>query len=134
MRRNTKLLNKTASHISKAPSSYQQSTFYRPSSNSPCGAAACLAGEIIICSEPTVRDGVAKLRSILDTYRNSFDDNVDDPMEVAAKLAGLTAVEAESLFDAVVDGWPSPYREEFEVDEAKAASRLLRYLAKGGKV
>lgn len=134
MKRNSDLLNKTARHIAKVPSSYQQITFYRPNASTPCGAVACLAGEIIICSERTVQEGVAKLRHVINAYRDSWDDTVDDPQTVAARLAGFTDEEADYLFDATVDTWPSPFREEFAANEAKAAAGLLRYLAKGGKV
>lgn len=52
MKRNKKLLLKTAERIEKIPQSYNQLYFRSQSSKSPCGVEACLAGEIIMASMP----------------------------------------------------------------------------------
>ena len=133
VKRNRRLLLKTAKRIETVPESYDQANWCQPTDRAPCGTAACLAGELIICSAPTVEEGVKLLR---DRYQLP---DFPGTSEMAANLAGLTEVETNKLFPGDVGDWPDPYRTRYvaaetQQERAKAAAELLRYLADGGEV
>lgn len=127
MKRNKKLLLKTAQRIEDVPESYDQRTFVANSEKSPCGTVSCLAGEIIIASERSVKKGVEKLW------------NTRGPANLAGELAGFDSYESFALFGSSAAGWPAPfadkwYKAKTQRTKAKAAAALLRYLADGGEV
>lgn len=133
VKRNRRLLLKTAKRIETVPESYDQANWYRRTDESPCGTVACLAGELIICSAPTVEEGVKLLR---DRYHLP---DFPGTSEYAANLAGLTEIEADKLFCEDVNDWPDPFVERYvsaetQRERASAAADLLRYLADGGEV
>lgn len=133
MKRNRRLLLKTAKWIEEIPESYDQKVWEKDSDESPCGTAACLAGELIICSERSVVKGIKKLRS------GHFLPNFISTPAMANKLAGLTTDEGYALFAEDVDKWPAQFRSRYraaktQLGRAKAAAALLRYLADGGEV
>lgn len=129
VKRNRRLLLKTAKRIEKFPASYDQRDWGRESNQSPCGAVACLAGEIVICSERSVSKGVEKMFAAL-----RGPEHVSD---MAARLAGLEDLSQFDLFYSP-DDWPNGIGKGFEgksrKGKAKAAADLLRYLADGGEV
>ena len=133
MKRNRRLLLKTAERIETIPESYDQNEWAARSRKSPCGTVACLAGEIIICSERRVEDGIKKLFMALeDQGQHGF---VDD---VAGDLAGFDYSEIYDLFYEA-GTWPEPflsryYKAKTQRGRANAAAALLRYLADGGEV
>jgi len=129
MKRNKRLLLKTAKRIEEVPESYNQFIWGGDDDSSPCGTVACLAGEIVICSEPTIKRGLAKLYKTMRTA-----EYVDGTAE---RLAGLTHAEGTRLFYNPTC-WPNRIGVRFgskgEKKRAEAAAALLRYLADGGKV
>jgi len=129
MKRNRKLLLKTARRITKVPESYNQHEWVMDSDRSPCGTVACLAGEIIICSEPTVKKGVERLKDI---YHGEGSVATE-----AIELTGLDEDDEDALFYSPKT-WPNGIGKRFarktKVEKAKAAAELLRYLADGGEV
>ena len=137
MKRNKRLLLKAAKRIEDIPESYDQSRFARPSDEAPCGTAGCLAGEIIIVSERSVKKGVQKLNLIMEHWEQSGRNATlaDWPGTVAGELAGLSYEEQERLFISTTGGdWPTRFRRKSAQGRAKTAPQLLRYLADGGKV
>lgn len=127
MKRNKRLLLKTAKRIEEIPESYDQGTFVSSSDKSPCGVVSCLAGEIIIASERSSKKGAERLWNTL------------WPAETAAELAGLAHYERRCLFGATATNWPEPYATKWfkaktQRAKAKVAAALLRYLADGGEV
>src|SRR5690242_6818683 len=125
MKRNKRLLLKIAERIENIPQSYDQNTWRDRDSRSPCGAVACLAGEIVICSERTIEKGLVKLFEIGSVW------------SAAQDLAGLTDSEANNLFLDVED-WPSQFSRRYlgaktQRGRANVAAALLRYLAAGGE-
>lgn len=136
-KRNRELLLKTAAHIEEVPESYAQYTFYSESDKAPCGTRACLAGEIVICSAPTIEKGVKKLKAQIQRAMDSSE--YIKTGESAARLAGFGVEEARALFAADAVMWPRRFRNLYynaksERGRAKAAAALLRYLADGGEV
>lgn len=130
MKRNKRLLMKTAKRIETIPQSYDQTAFCDKSDNGPCGTTACLAGEMIICSERSVIKGIQKLVDLNDLRMVP---------NVAERLAGLTSQEADCLFDGGAREWPASFRNRYDRAKtqrgrANAAAALLRYVADGGKV
>jgi hypothetical protein len=125
MKRNRRLLLKTAKRIEEVPESYNQCEWVAESSSSPCGTVACLAGEIVICSERTVKKGIEKLYNTFSVAGK------------AREAAGLGYGESERLFYSPKD-WPNGigknFRRKSKTEKAKAAATLLRYLADGGEV
>lgn len=131
MKRNKRLLLKAAKRIEEIPQSYDQKTFARVEAAAPCGTAGCLAGEIIICSERSVKKGVEKLNKVVRDW-NSGDVW---PGEVAGKLVGLNDMEQTNLFASEKgSNWPVRFRRNSVKGRAKTAPQLLRYLADGGKL
>lgn len=130
MKRNRKLLLKTAKRIKEVPESYNQGEWVADDDRSPCGTVACLAGEIVICSERSVKAGIEKLNLI------HFESN-DSVADVAVELAGLEEEDADVLFYSPKT-WPNRIGKGFgkknKVAKAHAAAELLRYLADGGEV
>jgi hypothetical protein len=126
MKRNRRLLLKTAKRIEEIPKSYNQDTWCELDDEAPCGTVACLAGEIIICSERKTQDGIDKL------HRTSS-------VGVAARnLAGLNFWEGHALFYSP-SSWPESFSDRYfraksQRGRANAAADLLRYLADGGRV
>lgn len=133
MKRNKRLLLKAAKRIESIPESYDQSHFAENSEKSRCGTTCCLAGEIIIASEPSTAKGVKKLRAIVtDWFHGS---NEVWPGDVAGEIAGLTSDEREKLFANVNgDSWPEKFQRKSKRGLATAAPKLLRYLADGGEI
>lgn len=126
MKRNKRLLLKTAKRIEDIPQSYSQRDWFRESKASPCGTAGCLAGEIIICSEPTVSKGIKKLKMAAQR---------DKVSELAASLVGFDIIERHNLFHtASARSWPDKFWRMFRLKQSTAAVALLRYLADGGEV
>lgn len=129
VKRNRRLLLKTAKRIEEFPASYDQGDWGRESNRSPCGAVACLAGEIVICSERTVKRGIELLYKIM----NSRGDSVAD---AAIRLSRLDYNDDGLFYDP--KHWPAGIGKGFylksQTGKAKAAAELLRYLAAGGEV
>jgi hypothetical protein len=94
-RLNIELFKKIRDRIAAIPAAYDQSIYFRPDDNAPCGTAACLAGEAIICSAPSVEAGVEALR---------YHDSREGVPEVAADLLGLPPAQWG-------DGFPEQYNE-----------------------
>jgi hypothetical protein len=143
-RLNIKLLKKVRKRIATKPESYHQGNWIQPSKVAPCGYAACLAGETIICAAPSVREGIAELNELI-RDRDTADRKISDR---AAKLLGLKGSwasycftdnpkdGAETLiFDSGARFWPSDLREQFlDGEEADAAIGLLDRIIATGEV
>lgn len=140
---NIGLFKKIRERIATIPASYDQSDWVTTSNSAPCGAAACLAGEAIICAAPTVQEGLKELRRL----NKRKDRNAVIPAR-AAKLLGLEGswgdyCETQNqqqgretlIFDADARFWPSDLREQFQDgEEADAAVELLDKIIETGKV
>lgn len=133
MERNKELLLKAADRIEKFPLSYSQMTFCRQvdvTEDTPCGTVACLAGEIVIASYDDIVEGA---RSLIMNSGIAIADS-------ARRLAGFTHHEASDLFGMTGVLWPEPFRTRYfsasydQVEQAKVAADMLRYLADGGEV
>lgn len=134
---NKRLLRKVRNRIAKIPESYDQNHFWLDSSNAPCGTVACLAGETIIVSRPTVKQGLQSLRRLTNSV---FCVTADHPVaRRAASLLGVSDAEAVAMFDGDGERWPQPYRAQFEraggpQTRAKVAVAYLDECLKRGKV
>ena len=129
MKRNRRLLLKTAKRIEEVPESYNQAVWADKDYKSPCGTVACLAGEMIICSERSLRKG-------LDLLWDAND--IGQVPDTAQRMAGLTDDEASDLFYST-NWWPTRFHNRYERastqrGRAKVAAALLRYLADGGQL
>ena len=130
VKRNKRLLLKTAKRIEKVPESYHQGWWATKDPSAPCGTTACIAGETLICSERKVSDGLNKL------WRSLHNFTVSDQAE---NLLGLTDYESGIVFDGTASRWPQPFHKQYhqaktQRGQANAAAALLRYLADGGKL
>lgn len=140
---NIELFKKIRERIATIPESYDQSDWIQSSVKSPCGAAACLAGEAIICAAPTVEQGVGELKQL----SKQEDRNAAVP-DRAAELLGLqgswelyceTEDEGDGgealIFDPNARFWPEDLREQFrDGEEADAALGLLDRIIATGEV
>lgn len=145
-RLNIELFKKVRDRIAAVPESYDQSTYRRADRRAPCGTAACLAGEAIICDAPTVEDGVAELREY---------DDVDFVAERAAELLGLPQPDwgkhsetgdgynvTARLFACHEDYevfWPEPFASQFAEagttsERSRVAVAYLDHIIATGKV
>lgn len=135
---NKRLLRKVRNRIAKIPESYAQNVFYKPSGESPCGTAACIAGETIIVAAGSVSEGIKQLRRL----SKRFDEGLawDHPAaKKAQKLLGLSWAESDCIFSGDAGSWPEPYRSRFQraarpATQAKAAVAYLDECLKRGKV
>lgn len=135
-RLNIELFRKIRDRIQAIPESYNQQVWMTGSTEAPCGTAACIAGEAIICAAPSVEQGVKDLR------RHIADDNAP---ETAADLLGLEGDwynedEGEAaIFSSGGKGWAQPYRGMFRrarsgAGRARAAVAYLDHIIETGKV
>lgn len=138
---NKRLLRKVRNRIAEIPESYDQSEFCATNENAPCGTAACLAGETIICAAPTVKQGLNSLRIMMGKFRSASTPAATNIGERAAKLLGLTEDEANRMFEGYpVDGeWPEPFGTQYADshrpgERAKVAVAYLDECLKRGKV
>lgn len=123
---NKEVVRKMIKRIESVPEHYDQAAFFVESNDiAPCGTVACLAGEAVICSAPTVEAGI----------KLAF-QKYDDIPALAANLLGLPNVHA--IFSADGSGWPEPYARQFaEAEEspeaqAKVAVAYLKEALKRG--
>jgi hypothetical protein len=143
-RLNIELFKKIRDRIAEIPEAYDQSVYCRRDDRAPCGTAACLAGEAIICSAPTVGEGVEHLRHY---------DRRDLIPETAAILLGLPRPmwgygqpprynETARLFACHADNvvfWPEPFASQFQAalnatERAAVAVAYLDHIIETGKV
>lgn len=112
---NTELLRKVRNRIAEIPESYDQGWFFCPSSEAPCGAVACLAGETIIVAADSIDEGLKELRSLNSHWLDSDTDQLGDglPVQRAAALLEITIEDAAQMFDSDGDGWPQPFQGQF---------------------
>lgn len=137
---NIELFKKIRDRIAEIPESYNQNKWCADFSKAPCGTTACLAGEAIICSAPTVAEGVAELKRL--------DADLDDNNAVARRAAEMLGLEGSVdewidqrerkvgnetlIFDGNAEGWPEEFRERFtSADDGKErAAAAVGYLDK----
>jgi hypothetical protein len=143
---NIELFKKIRDRIAEIPESYDQSAWIQSSDAAPCGTAACLAGEAIICAAPSVKVGIRRLKDA---------DDYDRVPERAAKLLGLpqpnssNSNESGRLFQCggSLDGdqwydtvdWPEPFRTRFNKSKtnrgrANAAVAYLDWIIKNKRL
>lgn len=133
---NIELFKKIRVRIATFPETFDQSCWASPSPDAPCGTAACLAGEAIICNAPTVKEGIAELNRLADLPGLAVANE-------AARLLGLSGdYEGETLedegetaiFRGLAEGWPEPFRSHFNANEPEAAVAFLDHIIETGKV
>jgi hypothetical protein len=135
---NKKLLRKVRNRIAKIPESYDQGQWVSESDRSPCGTAACLAGEAIIVAAPSIQEGIKSLNLAVRQYGRASRSDVG-VVKKARTLLGITLDESDAMFDSFGDGWPEPYRTRFQrlktnKAKAKVAVAYLDECLKRGKV
>lgn len=140
---NIELFKKVRERIVAIPDSYNQRTYYSESDTAPCGTICCIAGEAIICSAPTIAEGVAKLHGLNSKYNGIAN--------TAARLLGLIGEDedyfylaashpARRLFnDSPHGAWPEPFRSQWlhasdSNEEAHVAAAYLDHIIETGKV
>lgn len=118
---NLKLLRKVRDRIAEIPESYDQTKWIMDSAEAPCGAAACVAGETIICDAPTVKQGINTLRSLAGRS-GAISDR-------ASALLGISEEEADVMFDySYVNHtveWPSPFKRRFAAAATPQAQAVV---------
>lgn len=123
---NTELLLRVADAIENDPGSYDQSMWAR---RGACGTTMCIAGHACVLSgwrfefDPAMHIVDSGLVSSPDLAFSRVDAEY-----VAQDLLGFTEEEAESLFDAGGQDWPSPYQGR---TDAASVVAMLRSLAAG---
>lgn len=137
---NIELLKKVRARIALIPRSYDQEVYIRHTKTSPCGTAACIAGETVIVSAPSLKLGIQTLEDI---------DERADVSGYAAKLLGLNDEESRVLFCGSPAGcsdpkcdcasWPQPFAAQYNKarnanTRAAAAVAYLDHIIETGKV
>ncbi len=136
---NKRLLRKVRNRIAEIPESYNQSNFCQKSDDAPCGTSACIAGEAIIVSRPTIKQGIESLRRMDRRYFNSGAWTHHDAFKAGQRLLGLTEEESESMFGGEAGQWPQPFARRFAnakrpQTRARIAVDYLDECLKRGKV
>lgn len=132
-RLNIELFKKIRKRIAAIPESYNQSWWMIPTSAAPCGTAACLAGETIICNAPSIKAGLSNLAQA---------DRRGVVGSQARRALGLAPGEAATVFGYIDGGfvsWPEPFASQFRDAEnsqgrAAAAVAYLDHIIETGKV
>jgi hypothetical protein len=137
-RLNVELFKKIRERIATIPESYDQTTWIADNELAPCGTAACLAGEAIICAAPTVADGIAEPQRL-----DESNDQLAVPLR-AAFLLGLTGDYSKRSYEEMGetnifwgDGrcWPEPFRSVLQNgNQAAAAVAYLDHIIETGKI
>lgn len=141
-RLNIELFKKMRERIATSPDSYNQQSWCQSDSIAPCGTAACLAGEAIVCAAPSVGEGVRRLRRLVRS-----DDEYAVP-RFAASLLGLEGDYAAygedemgetAMFHGDAKYWPEDYRMMFmaadnRYSKAHAAVAYLDHIIETGRV
>lgn len=129
MAMNKTVVRKMIKRLESVPESYDQKAWYvRKDDSAPCGTVACLAGEAVICSAKTVKEGI-----------NLAFSNYDEIPALAEKLLGLSD-NRHQVFVCDGNGWPEPYRTQFQQSSEKeqkaqvAAGYLKEALKRGTMV
>lgn len=139
---NIELFKKVRDRIAAIPESYDQRTYYSKSDTAPCGTVCCIAGEAIICSAPTIAEGVANLHEISSRHRSVA--------STGARLLGLIGDDehyyfldfdhpARRLFhEAPHQAWPEPFRSQWleaaQDEEPRIAIAYLDHIIETGRV
>lgn len=125
---NKEVVRRMIKRIESVPEGYDQGVLYiRSSDKAPCGTVACLAGEAVICSRPRLSDGLA--------YALKLNKTPAAVPRKAEKLLGLAP--EHNVFKVNAQGWPSPFREEFQQsisqkERAQIAAAYLREALRRG--
>lgn len=122
---NIPLLEQAKNAILDEPSRLGMAEYFAPSSTSPCGTTACIAGHVIM---------VDRLREDKKTFRNKkhiksikwFSEYGMTSGRHAKDLLDLTEGERFKLFHVV--NWPEQYRVKYE--NARSAESRARITAK----
>lgn len=137
MKLNKPLIRKMIKRIETMPETYCQGDWMRrvTKHNAPhykrpvprCGTVACLAGEAVICSQPSVSKGLAALE-------RSLTGEGKIVSELAAELMGIEGSHYY-IFSATGRCWPQPYASRFMKaksykQEARVAVSLLKAILK----
>lgn len=135
MELNIELFKKIRERIATVPQSYNQTLWYTHEPTSPCGTAACLAGEAIICAAPTLAEGIANLR----VHALDHDDVPHTAGELLGLGRGYYSRPGSTIFDGDASGWPVPYRLQYQeadsdVERAAAAVAFLDYIIATGSI
>jgi hypothetical protein len=109
---NKQLLRKVRNRIAKIPESYYQGAWIESSKKSPCGTTACLAGETIIVSSPSIKRGIDNLQRAVSRYAESLRSDVG-VVRKARLLLGINLTDAEAMFGLRAAGWPKPFADRF---------------------
>jgi hypothetical protein len=133
---NLALFQKVRDRIAEIPESFEQSRWITRSPSSPCGYAACLAGEAIICAAPTVEQGLARLKQL-----NVIDEDGESNLvpDTAGGMLGLDGSYGEDgehdIFVADAEFWPEPFRSQFFIgDESGAAVAYLDWIIANNRI
>lgn len=140
---NIELFKKIRDRIAEIPESYNQNDWIQESLTAPCGTAACLAGEAIICNSVNIKGGIRRLKKLADVEAPEGCDvnpqGYDSMVPIrAAKALGLTPQQMD-IFDSRAEGWPEPFRSEFKnigtnQGRAKVAVAFLDHIISTGSV
>lgn len=137
---NIELFKKIRERIAAVPESYDQSELYAESSDSPCGTVCCLAGEAIICNEPTIAQGVTELRRL---YNEVGGYAVPRRAIELLDLSGSQGCSSEDrwheMFDGGGYGWPEKFGKMYrqantQAKKAQAAVAYLDYIVETGRI
>lgn len=134
---NLELFQKVRERIATIPESYNQSRWIVRKRTSPCGYAACLAGETIICAAPTVEAGIRKLNRMMKDEELEADYAIPN---LAGELLGLDGdyrdFQSEyDIFTSTADRWPEPFKAQFlGGDQSGAAVAYLDWIIANNRI
>jgi hypothetical protein len=133
---NLALFQKVRDRIAEIPESFEQSRWLMAHPSSPCGYAACLAGETIICAAPTVEQGLAYLKRLVAIDEEKNTCLVPDTAGGMLELDGSYTEDGEhDIFVANAEFWPEPFRSQFtNGDESGAAVAYLDWIIANNRI
>jgi hypothetical protein len=133
---NLALFQKVRDRIADVPESFEQRRWITHNPSPPCGYAACLAGETIICAAPTVEQGLANLKRLVAIDEEKNTCLVPDTAGGMLGLDGSYGEDGEhDIFVASAQHWPEPFRSQFtNGDEPGAAVAYLDWIIANNRI
>jgi len=139
-----KLLRRVKRHILAEPKRLDMNQWVKPSRQSPCGTAACIAGWTVLLSGPEEKIAeVSKTRTLYEANEAAIGGFGVGIGERARQLLGLTYEQSVRLFHvkaAWVNGvWPTEFARRYtstkttKAEKAKVAAERIDHFIRTGE-
>ena len=136
---NTRLLKKVRNRIAELPESFDQRYYYLPTKASPCGFLTDITGMVIICSAPSIEQGIWKLATIHEKKLAAIFVTAQNALKLTIDEALMLFTTPRSNRPITSPRWPKPFHTKFlHADSVKGRAKVtvayLDHILKTGKI